>query len=100
MKIDMRGRGFSAAGGRTPRMGGLHMQSTTAENSRQVGPGVQVVGFLIGTVVLFSVLTAVMTYPQALHMRDAVSDVGDPFLNLWALSWVAHQLPAAPAHLF
>jgi hypothetical protein len=62
--------------------------------------GRQSIGFLIGTFALFTVLTAVMTYPQLRHMRDAVHDPGDPFLNLWALSWVAHQLPIAPAHLF
>jgi hypothetical protein len=51
-------------------------------------------------VLLFTALTAVMTYPQLLHMADSVYDPGDPLLNLWALSWVAHQAPAAPAHLF
>jgi len=56
--------------------------------------------FPISTVVLFTVLTAAMTYPQILHMSDAVHDPGDPLLNLWALSWIAHQLPIAPAHLF
>jgi hypothetical protein len=56
--------------------------------------------FLIGTSLFFVVLTAVMTYPQVWHMADAVSDRGDPFLNLWTLSWIAHQLPIAPARLF
>jgi hypothetical protein len=58
------------------------------------------IGFLIRTFLLFTVLTGVMTYPQVWHMRDAVHDPGDPLLNLWALSWVAHQLPIAPARLF
>ena len=57
-------------------------------------------GFLFGTLSLFIVLTAAMTYPQILHMRDALHDAGDPLLNLWAMSWVAHQLPTAPAHIF
>jgi hypothetical protein len=57
-------------------------------------------GFLLGAFVLFTALTAVMTYPQARHMGDAVHDPGDPLLNLWALSWIAHQLPIAPTHLF
>src|SRR5258708_1585487 len=56
--------------------------------------------FLIGTSLLFILLTAVMTYPQMWHMADSVSDMGDPLLNMWTLSWVAHQLPIAPAHLF
>lgn len=41
-----------------------------------------------------------MTFPQILHMRDAVHDDGDPLLNAWTLAWVAHQLPRAPGHLF
>ena len=66
----------------------------------QQSSGPRRIGFLIPTFLLFTVLTAVMTYPQMRHMRDAVHDPGDPLLNLWALSWVAHQLPIAPAHLF
>jgi hypothetical protein len=56
--------------------------------------------FLATSLVLFTVLTAAMTFPQVLHLRDGVHDDGDPLLNAWALSWVAHQLPRAPAHLF
>jgi hypothetical protein len=56
--------------------------------------------FVILTGLLFTVLTAVMTFPQVLHMRDAVHDDGDPLLVTWILAWVAHQLPRAPAHLF
>src|SRR5215470_11262387 len=41
-----------------------------------------------------------MTYPQAFHLSDRVHDDGDPLLNAWALAWVAHQLPRAPAHIF
>jgi hypothetical protein len=55
---------------------------------------------LLLALVLFAALTAVMTYPQVLHLRDGVHDEGDPLLNTWALAWVAHQLPRAPAHLF
>ena len=58
------------------------------------------VRFLAVAVVLFAVLTCAMTFPQVLHLRDTVHDDGDPLLNAWALSWVAHQLPRAPAHLF
>ena len=46
---------------------------------------------------VFTALTAVMTYPQVLHLRDGVHDDGDPLLNTWTLTWVAHQLPRAPA---
>jgi hypothetical protein len=56
--------------------------------------------FVIVALLLFTLLTCVMTFPQVLHLRDAVHDDGDPLLNAWALAWVAHQLPRAPAHLF
>jgi len=58
------------------------------------------VKFVGAMLLVFTVLTAVMTYPQILHLRDRVHDDGDPLLNTWALAWVAHQLPRAPAHLF
>ena len=56
--------------------------------------------FLVVTLLLFTALTAVMTYPQVLHMMDGVHDPGDPLMVTWVLAWVAHQLPRAPAHLF
>jgi hypothetical protein len=51
-------------------------------------------------VLLFTLLTAAMTWPQVLRLGDGVNDVGDPMLNTWALAWIAHQLPFAPAHVF
>jgi hypothetical protein len=56
--------------------------------------------YLLLTLLLFTALTTAMTFPQVLHMRDSVHDDGDPLLNAWTLSWVAHQLPRAPAQLF
>ena len=56
--------------------------------------------YFVVTTLLYAALTAVMTYPQALHLNDTVHDDGDPLLNAWAIAWVAHQLPIAPAHLF
>jgi hypothetical protein len=56
--------------------------------------------FLVASLLLFSLLTCVMTYPQIFHLRDSVHDEGDPLLNAWTLAWVAHQLPRAPARLF
>jgi hypothetical protein len=56
--------------------------------------------FLAVTLLLFTLLTAAMTYPQVLDMRDAVHDPGDPLMVTWVLAWVAHQLPLAPGHLF
>ena len=56
--------------------------------------------FLAGTLILFTLLTAVMTYPQVFHMSQGVHDDGDPLLLTWVLGWVAHQLPRAPGRLF
>ncbi len=56
--------------------------------------------YLLGALALYALLAVPMTYPQALHLTDTVHDDGDPLLNAWALAWVAHQLPLAPAHLF
>jgi hypothetical protein len=56
--------------------------------------------FVLLSTILFTVMWAAMTWPQVRHMHDRVNDVGDPLLNTWALAWVAHQLPFAPAHVF
>jgi hypothetical protein len=56
--------------------------------------------FLAASLVFYSLLTAIMTYPQILHMRDGVHDDGDPLMVTWVLAWVAYQVPRAPAHLF
>jgi hypothetical protein len=61
---------------------------------------VSTIRYLVFALVLYTGLAAVMTYPQFLHLADTVHDDGDPLLNAWALAWVAHQLPIAPAHLF
>ena len=46
-------------------------------------------------------LTAIMTYPQGRFLTETVvPDYGDPLLSTWRLSWVAHQLPRDPLHLF
>jgi hypothetical protein len=48
---------------------------------------------------LFVALTALMTWQQ-LASPYAVGDTGDPLFSVWRLSWVAHQLPRDPLHLF
>jgi uncharacterized membrane-anchored protein YitT (DUF2179 family) len=55
---------------------------------------------LLPTLLLYVGLTAAVTWPQVLQVSSHVADVGDPLLNTWALAWVAHQMPFAPAHLF
>lgn len=55
---------------------------------------------LLRTLALLVGLTVVMTWPQARHLANGIPDVGDPLLNAWALRWVAHQAPIAPARIF
>ncbi|MGB2716322.1 MAG: hypothetical protein WBC51_19215 [Vicinamibacterales bacterium] len=49
--------------------------------------------------ILFSVMTAVATWPQVLRPGDVPANQ-DSWLNLWRLSWIAYQLPRDPVHLF
>jgi hypothetical protein len=53
-----------------------------------------------GALALVLVSWAVMTWPQVTGMNRLVSDFGDPLMKIWQLSWVAHQLPRAPLHLY
>lgn len=49
----------------------------------------------------FIAATALMTYPQVMHIHDGVgADLADPLLSTWRLSWFAHQLPRDPLNLF
>jgi len=55
----------------------------------------------IGLILLYGALTLVMTYPQVRVLDRGVSlDLGDPLFSTWRLSWIAHQFPRAPLHLF
>jgi hypothetical protein len=75
-----------------------------AERSADIGAeggagGVRRPGEWAAVVLTFVGLTLLMTWQQvaALH---SVSDIGDPLFSVWRLSWVAHQLPRDPLHLF
>ncbi|HVF72370.1 MAG TPA: hypothetical protein VM940_12250 [Chthoniobacterales bacterium] len=48
----------------------------------------------------FCFFTAVVTWPYAWHLRDAVADSGDPYLVTWILWWDYHQTFTDPLHLF
>lgn len=56
--------------------------------------------FWLAALLLYTAMTAAATYPQIRGLSDRIPDVGDPLLNVWALAWVAHQMPFAPAHVF
>ena len=49
---------------------------------------------------LFVVLSLVLTYPLALHLADAVEDRQDALLNVWITAWDGHQLLSDPLDLF
>lgn len=49
---------------------------------------------------IFVALTVVMTWPLAAHLRDAVSDPGDPYYFSWVLWWDYHQTFHDPLNLF
>src|SRR5215216_6510996 len=51
-------------------------------------------------VLAFCLLTAVMTWPWVLHLRDAVADPGDPYMIAWTLWWDFHQSVHDPLRLF
>ena len=53
----------------------------------------------VGAGALFLALTAVMLHQQVIALHS-VPDFGDPLFSIWRLSWVAHQLPIDPRHLF
>ena len=49
---------------------------------------------------LFTVLTAIMTWPQPLVLTTHAVGHHDVFFNLWRLRWVAHALISSPTRLF
>jgi hypothetical protein len=50
-------------------------------------------------VALFTLLTAVMTWPQVAHLGTEASHHEDVFFNMWRLGWVAHALATSPARV-
>jgi hypothetical protein len=53
-----------------------------------------------GVLVIFVLLTVVMTWPWAAHMRDTSFDAGDSYLMSWTLAWDFHQTFHDPLRLF
>jgi hypothetical protein len=54
----------------------------------------------LAVLLAFCLLTAVMTWPWVRHIRDAVADVGDPYMIAWTLWWDYHQTFNDPLNLF
>ncbi len=53
-----------------------------------------------GVLAAFVLLTVLMTWPWAAHIRDSSFDPGDSYLNSYILAWDAHQTFHDPLHLF
>lgn len=54
---------------------------------------------ILRVILLFTVLTVVATWPQAIRF-NSIPDNVDAYFSLWRLGWIAHQLPQDPSHLF
>ena len=48
----------------------------------------------------FVLLTSIMTWPWVIHLRNACSDPGDPYLHSWVMWWDYHQTFTDPLRLF
>ena len=48
----------------------------------------------------FVILTSIMTWPWVIHLRNACSDPGDPYLHSWVMWWDYHQTFTDPLRLF
>ncbi|MGD8897921.1 MAG: hypothetical protein PVJ73_17970 [Acidobacteriota bacterium] len=55
---------------------------------------------ILGPVLLYGALTVLHTWPLATNPAHLIRDNADAPLNAWIVSWIAHQLPRDPAHLF
>jgi len=54
----------------------------------------------IAALLLFTVLSVLLTLPFPLHLADAVEDRQDALLNVWITAWDGHRLLTDPLHLF
>jgi hypothetical protein len=54
---------------------------------------------LVGAAAFAALLTAVVTWPQAIH-PTLVADHFDPYFSIWRLGHIAHALTRWPMHLF
>jgi hypothetical protein len=54
----------------------------------------------VAALLLFVVLSLVLTYPLPFRLADGVEDRQDALLNVWITAWDGHQLLNDPLHLF
>ena len=54
----------------------------------------------VGFFALFLAIAIALTWPLAVNLETAFSDLGDPLLNTWILDWDIHAFTHEPLHLF
>jgi hypothetical protein len=54
----------------------------------------------IGVFAFFVVLAIVFTWPLAIRLPTATSDLGDPILNAWIIDWDLYATVHAPSHIY
>ncbi len=54
---------------------------------------------MLGPLALFTLLTAVMTWPQAARLGSQATDHPDVYFNMWRFGWIAHALATSPGHI-
>jgi hypothetical protein len=81
--------------------GASELDQQGAHGSNTGGSGTGMPGWrqTVAATVAFAALTAWFTYPQVLRLTSTPRH-HDALFSIWRLSWIAHQLPRAPAHLF
>jgi hypothetical protein len=57
-------------------------------------------GPVLGATALVVALTALVTWPQALHLSSRLAPHADAQFSIWRLGWIAHALATAPTRLF
>lgn len=60
----------------------------------------RVAAYLFGPMFAFTIATIVMTWPYALHLRDATVVGFDPLLQIWISEWIQHVLVSDPIRLY
>lgn len=63
-------------------------------------PSVKALARELSVFASFCAMTAAMTWPWVLHLRDAVADRGDPYMIAWTLWWDYHATFTNPLALF
>jgi hypothetical protein len=53
-----------------------------------------------GAFAFFLIFTIILTWPVAVRLDTAVSDLGDPLLTTWILDWDLYSITSAPAHIY